>query len=209
MPKHIILYFGSFNPIHSAHVLISSYVLSSQLSDELWLVVSPHNPLKSSSTLASQSCRFTMAQLATEHLGSRLRVSDIEFNMPTPSYTFNTLKELINTNPNTSFSVLMGEDNLMTFDKWFKWCEITHLLQSIFIYPRGMSSNKGAMQNKIEELRECKGANTQLTYTILFNAPLSNLSSTALRDEFRCGGADSEEISDKVKDYIFKNQLYK
>ena len=111
------LFFGSFNPIHIGHLIIANYMASYTDLDEVWLVVSPHNPLKHKKGLSNMYDRLEMARLATES-SDYLKVSNIEFGLPQPSYTVDTLAYLKEKYPTKDFAIIMGADNLSSFKKW-------------------------------------------------------------------------------------------
>jgi len=111
------LYFGTFNPIHVGHLVIANYMVDYTDLDEVWLVVSPHNPLKQKSTLLADIHRLAIVQEAIEN-NDKLKASDIEFKLPKPSYTATTLAYLKDKHPTHQFSFIMGEDNLRTLHKW-------------------------------------------------------------------------------------------
>jgi len=111
------LFFGSFNPIHTGHLVIAEYIAENSGLDQVWLVVSPHNPLKNKSTLLSNTHRLAMAKLAVDD-SKKLKVSDIELKMPVPSYTINTILRLAEKYPKHIFTLLLGADNLESFTKW-------------------------------------------------------------------------------------------
>jgi nicotinate-nucleotide adenylyltransferase len=115
--KETVLYFGSFNPIHTGHLLIAHSVLDIEQVGEVWFVVSPQSPFKKSQQLLAENNRYYLAQLATED-NSRFKVSNIEFKMPKPSYTIDTLLYLKEKYPKRRFSLLMGSDNLIHIHKW-------------------------------------------------------------------------------------------
>jgi nicotinate-nucleotide adenylyltransferase len=132
--KRIGLLFGSFNPIHIGHLIIAETV--AQLPDlkEVWLVVSPHNPLKDKKSLLNQYDRLHLARLAIEN-NNLLRVSDIEFGLPQPSYTIDTLAQLHEKYPQYEFCLIMGEDNLAHLHKWKNYEQILKYYRLI-VYPR-------------------------------------------------------------------------
>ena len=113
----VALYFGSFNPIHNGHLIVANYLLNETDIEKLWLVVSPQNPHKQENSLLNEYQRLHLAKLATEH-DERIRVSDIEFNLPRPSYTIDTLTYLSEKYPQHEFSVLMGADSFQNLPKW-------------------------------------------------------------------------------------------
>ena len=128
------LFFGSYNPIHTGHLVIANYMANHTELDEVWLVVSPHNPLKEKSGLANMYDRLEMANLAIENTDN-IRVSDIEFNLPKPSYTIDTLTYLHEKFPTKEFVLIMGADNLISFKKW-KNFEVLLKNYQIYVYPR-------------------------------------------------------------------------
>jgi nicotinate-nucleotide adenylyltransferase len=128
------LFFGSFNPIHTGHLIIANYMASFTGLDEVWLIVSPHNPLKNKKSLSNSYDRLEMARLATEN-ALRLKVSDIEFGLPQPSYTIDTLAFLEEKYPEKSFTLLMGADNLASFKKWKNY-EVLLNNYALYVYPR-------------------------------------------------------------------------
>lgn len=135
-PSHqkIGLFFGSYNPIHVGHLIIANYMATFSGLKEVWLVVSPHNPLKHKSGLANMYDRLEMAKLATEN-APQIRVSDIEFKLPQPSYTIDTLAHLHERYPEKEFVLIMGADNLNSLKKW-KNFEVLLQNYQIYVYPR-------------------------------------------------------------------------
>jgi len=128
------LFFGSFNPIHVGHLIIAGYMANFTDLDEVWLVVSPQNPLKSRKGLGNMYDRLEMARLATEPAGN-IKVSDIEFNLPQPSYTVDTLAYLHEKYPDKEFILIMGADNLVSLKKWKNY-EVLLKNYRIYVYPR-------------------------------------------------------------------------
>lgn len=131
---HIGLFFGSFNPVHIGHMALANYMLEFTNMNEVWFVVSPHNPLKEKKDLLDQYKRLVMVQLAIDDYPG-MRASNIEFGLPQPSYTIHTLVHLKEKYPTHSFSLILGEDNLDTFHKWKNHQEILKSHQ-LFVYPR-------------------------------------------------------------------------
>src|SRR5690606_34164092 len=115
--QHIGLFFGSFNPIHTGHLIIANYMANYTALDEVWLVVTPHNPLKKKDSLINQYDRLEMVNLAIEKT-ENIRSSTIEFSLPQPSYTIDTLAHLREKYPEKAFALIMGSDNLVSFHKW-------------------------------------------------------------------------------------------
>lgn len=128
------LFFGSFNPIHAGHLIIASYMANFTDLDEVWLVVSPQNPLKNKKGLGNMYDRLEMARLAIEP-AEQLKVSDIEFNLPQPSYTIDTLAYLQEKHPTKEFVLIMGADNLASLKKWKNY-EVLLKNYAIYVYPR-------------------------------------------------------------------------
>jgi len=128
------LFFGSFNPVHTGHLIIASYLASFTDLDQVWMVVSPHNPFKDKRKLTNMYDRLEMTRLATEH-AEHLKVSDIEFGLPQPSYTVDTLAYLQEKYPGREFSLIMGADNLASLKKW-KNHEVLLANHKIYVYPR-------------------------------------------------------------------------
>ena len=128
------LFFGSFNPVHAGHLIISSYMANFTDLEEVWLVVSPQNPLKNKKGLGNMYDRLEMARLATES-ADRIKVSDIEFSLPQPSYTIDTLTYLHEKFPAKEFVLIMGGDNLASFKKWKNY-EVLLKNYQIYVYPR-------------------------------------------------------------------------
>ena len=172
------IYGGSFNPIHFGHTGLAQWVVNNTDLDEVWLMVSPNNPLKDASILADEQKRLAAAKetigdgrLAS---GKRIIVSDFEFTLPRPNYTANTLRELQKQYPQHEFTLIIGEDNLEIFPKWR---EYTYLLENfrILVYPRKGSGK--SIEQMMQELETAHIKEVQL----LANAPYFEISSTELR----------------------------
>lgn len=137
MKKRVALFGGSFNPIHNGHIALAEAVLTVRLADEVWLMVSPQNPLKQQADLLAETTRLWLAQKALSGR-ERIKVSDFEFHLPRPSYTWNTLQALHEAYPDVTFSLLIGGDNWQCFHKWAHYAEIL-ANYSIIVYPRAES----------------------------------------------------------------------
>ncbi len=120
------LYFGSFNPIHIGHLAIANYIVEYTNIDQLWFVVSPQNPFKQKKNLLDDYQRLELVHRAVDS-DDRFRVSNIEFSLPKPSYTSDTLAYLIDQHPNYTFKILMGSDNLTSFHKWKNYEKIIEI----------------------------------------------------------------------------------
>lgn len=167
---------GSFNPIHKGHISLAQGILQSGLVDEVWFVVSPHNPLKQQSDLMPDEKRFDLVQRAVAGLQG-LKASDFEFHLPKPSYMYITLRKLQEAYPNDEFTLLIGADNWHCFDRWKEYDEIL-LHYNIIIYPRQGYPVDG------HELP------SNVTYLPL---PLYNISSTQIR-QMMARGEDVSEL---------------
>ena len=134
MSKKIGLFFGTFNPIHVGHLIIANHMAEFSELNEVWLVVTPHNPHKKKNTLLEDTHRLAMVRIATEAY-PKLKASTIEFDLPQPNYTVNTLAVLEEKYPDKEFCLIMGEDNLKNLHKWKNY-EVILVRYPIFIYPR-------------------------------------------------------------------------
>lgn len=132
--KKVGLYFGSYNPIHMGHVIIAQYMREFSDLDEVWLIVTPHNPFKKKANLLDDRARFNLVQKAVEEIPG-LRASDVEFGLPQPSYTTDTLAHLKEKHPEQQFCLIMGSDNLSNLHKW-KNAEYLVTHYPIYVYPR-------------------------------------------------------------------------
>lgn len=165
----IALFGGSFNPIHCGHLAIAEAVVQQGLADEVWLMVSPHNPLKSETDLANEQLRYQWTQKAVEDI-PHVEASDYEFRMPRPSYTYLTLRQLRKERPEDTFCLCIGADNWNCFSKWREYEEIlTH--HPIIVYPR---------ENHHVEV-------VQQPNVTLLNMPLHRVSSTDIRQRLERG----------------------
>ncbi|MCF6348424.1 MAG: nicotinate-nucleotide adenylyltransferase [Flavobacteriaceae bacterium] len=132
--KKIGLYFGTFNPIHIGHMAIANHLVEFSDLDEVWMVVTPHSPFKKKASLLADNHRFQLVQIATEEY-PKLKPSNIEFKLPQPNYTVNTLAHISEKYPQHNFSLIMGSDNLKSFHKWKNY-EVILERHDIYMYPR-------------------------------------------------------------------------
>ena len=137
--KRVGIFGGSFNPIHLGHTALAAYICEQGLVDEVWLMVSPQNPLKQNRELLDEQERLTMARLATAPYPT-LKACDFEFRLPRPSYTYHTLQALRKAYPNCEFSLIIGEDNWQCFSRWYRGKDIARETP-IIVYPRGSESS--------------------------------------------------------------------
>jgi len=188
------LYFGTFNPIHIGHLIIANHMAEYSDLDQIWMVVTPHNPLKKKSTLLDDYHRLQMVHLATEDFPD-LKPSDIEFKLLQPNYTVNTLAHLQEKHPNYEFSLIMGEDNLKSFHKWKNY-EVILAHHEIYVYPR-LSSEEDLLKLK----------NHPKIHFV--DAPIVEISSTFIRDNIKNGKNIKPLLPNKVWEYIDHNNFYK
>ena len=192
--KKIGLYFGTFNPIHIGHLTIANHMVEYSDLDEIWMVVTPHNPFKKKSSLLDNHHRLEMVHQATESY-PKISPSDIEFKLPQPNYTVNTLAHLEERFSNKSFSLIMGEDNLKSFHKWKNYETILDHY-SIYVYPR-------ISENSIPEQFI---NHTKITKV---DAPIMEISSTFIRKAIKEKKNCNPLLSQKVWDYIDFMNFYK
>ena len=164
------IYGGSFNPVHFGHVGLARWVIENTDLDELWLLVSPNNPLKPAGILAPEAERLAAVQEAVKDI-PHVKASDFEFALPRPSYTANTLRELQRAYPEHEFTLVIGEDNLAIFDQWREYEYILNHFR-IFVYPRHGSDSISNFKFQISNAKNI---------IFLASAPLFDISSTAIR----------------------------
>lgn len=160
------LFFGSYNPIHVGHMIIANHMVEYSDLEEVWMVVTPHNPFKKKSSLLDNHHRFQLVLRATEDY-SKLKPSNIEFDLPQPNYTINTLVHLEEKFPQHHFNLIMGMDNLHSFPKWKNYDKILDH-HELYVYPRVSDKSKPA------ELMVHKNVH-------LIAAPIVEISSTFIR----------------------------
>lgn len=193
--KKVGLFFGSFNPIHIGHLVIAEYMAEFTPLQEIWFVVSPRNPLKKKETLLVENQRIRMVRLAIEY-DTRFKASSIEFNLPRPSYTINTLAHLNEKHPNMEFSLILGLDNLATLHKWKNY-EVLLKNYKIYVYPRVSSGG------------EPLAALATHPSVVVTDAPIVELSSTFIRKAISEGKTIKHMVPPQVGDYIKEMHFYK
>ena len=146
--KRIGIFGGSFNPIHLGHTALAAYICEQGLVDEVWLMVSPQNPLKRDLTLLDENERLTMARLAVASY-PMLKASDFEFTLPRPSYTYHTLQALRAAYPECEFSLIIGEDNWQCFHRWYRGEDIARETP-IIVYPRKAEGSERKVESKTQ-----------------------------------------------------------
>lgn len=193
MKKSVAVYFGSFNPIHIGHEELANHLIRYDLVDELWFVISPCNPLKKRSDLLNEYIRLQMVDRAIR-TNPKLKTCDIEFSMSIPSYTIDTLKKLTEEYPDIDFSLIIGSDNALVFDKWMDYKEILNNYP-IWVYPRlGYDFNE--VKHKYPQMK-------------LLSTPYYDISSTQVRDGISKGIDVGEMLNPNVYKFIKYNNLYK
>ncbi|MFI5220600.1 MAG: nicotinate (nicotinamide) nucleotide adenylyltransferase [Bacteroidia bacterium] len=185
------LLFGSFNPVHNGHIEIANFMANHTSLHEVWLVVSPQNPLKSFDSLVEDYHRYKMVEMAIENC-PKLKASNIEFNLPKPSYTVDTLEHLRKKYPDYEFIVIMGSDLLQDFNKWKK-PELILQHHEIFVYPR-----KNSAPETFNNHPKIK----------FIDAPLIEISSTAIRKSISEKRDVGKLLPEKVFNYIVKMHFY-
>jgi nicotinate-nucleotide adenylyltransferase len=189
---YIGLYFGSFNPIHHGHLMIASYIVQQSDLDQVWFILSPQNPLKPSSSLLNEYHRFHLVNLAIEG-DKNLKASDIEFKLPKPSYTADTLAYLLEKYPQHRFAVIMGSDSLENLPKWKNYSYILKHFP-LYIYKRaGFELPKTYPGSQI----------------FLIEAPLIPISSTHIRDNIKSGRSIRYLVPEEVREEIEQNGYYR
>ena len=185
------LFFGSFNPVHIGHLIIANYMISFTDLDELWFIVSPHNPLKNKESLLDEGLRIEMLRLAVG-LNSRIKVSDVESGLTKPSYTIHTLAYLKEKHPGFDFVIIMGADGLSSFSKWKDHQFIEQHFER-YVYPRpGFESF---------DFGSCKNCS-------FHSAPLIDISSTQIRKALAERRDVRYYLPNGVYDFILSRSLY-
>lgn len=192
--KKIGLFFGTFNPIHTGHLIIANYMAEFSDLHEVWLVVTPHNPLKKKRTLLEDHHRLAMVQMAIEDY-PKLKASNIEFHLPQPNYTVNTLAHLEEKYPGKEFCLIMGEDNLKNLHKWKNY-EVLLSRYLLYVYPR-ISGEPENLQFK-DHAR-----------IIRLKAPIVELSSTFIRKAIRDKKDIRPMLPSEVWTYVDKMNFYR
>ncbi len=190
--KKIGLYFGSYNPVHVGHLALANYIAENLHLDEIWFVVSPHNPFKDSSGLIEAEHRVKMLIIATRDY-PKFKVCDLELQLPKPSYTYKTIHEINSRFPDMDLSIIMGSDNVISIDKWKNIDDIMERCK-IIVYPRpGYPINKEELSDNF----------------LFIEAPVFDIDSTLIRK----GLAESKDyrflLPCAVYDYILDNNLFK
>jgi len=192
------LYFGSFNPVHLGHLVIANHMLNLADLDEVWFVVTPSSPHKQGVSMIPEEHRLQMAHLAlADH--PHLKASDVEFNLPRPNYTADTMHHLREAHPEVTFSIIMGQDNLESFHTW-KDHESLVAAHRMLIYPR---LTQGTSESEARAAMWLVHDNVEV-----HEAPIIAISSTYVRDAIMAGHDVQFLLPDAVVAYIGNNHFY-
>ena len=191
--KQTAVFSGSFNPIHIGHLALANYIAEFTDLDEILFVVSPHNPLKNADDLLSDDIRLEMTRLAVRDYAG-FTVSDIEFGMPKPSYTIDTLNKLSNENPDTDFTLIIGADSWNDIHKWRNYKELLSKYK-LLVYPRRGYEIiiEEAYRQNVQQIK----------------APLIEVSSTFIRNMLATGKEVRAFIPESVYNYIKQHGIYR
>ncbi|TXD52417.1 MULTISPECIES: nicotinate (nicotinamide) nucleotide adenylyltransferase [unclassified Polaribacter] len=188
------LYFGTFNPIHVGHLIIANYMVEHSDLDEIWLVVTPHNPFKKKSSLLDNHDRFELVLKATEGY-EKIKPSDIEFKLPQPNYTVYTLAHMSEVYPEKEFCLIMGEDNLKSFHKWKNYETILEH-HHLYVYPRITQREIDHQFKKHPKIHK-------------MDAPIVQISSTMIRKGIKDKKNVKPMLTKDVWEYIDEMNFYK
>lgn len=200
------LYFGTFNPIHVGHLVIANYMAEYTDLDQVWLVVTPQNPLKKKSSLLADYHRLALVKVAIQD-NLKLRASDVEFNLPQPNYTATTLAYLKEKYPDYEFSMIMGEDNLRTLHKWYNF---EHLMSNyrFYVYPRVLTTAEEEEVISIGVRPETRLAD-HASIIMCDDAPVMKVSSSFVRQSIKDGKDVRYLLTEPVYQYIDEMNFYR
>lgn len=188
------LYFGTFNPIHIGHLIIANHMAEHSDLDQIWFVVTPQSPFKVKASMLDNHDRFEMVYRATADY-PKLRANDIEFGMPQPNYTINTLAYLQEKFPMHEFALIMGEDNLKSLHKWKNY-ELILANHHIYVYPRLSEGHVEAQFDQHPKIH-------------LVSAPIMELSSTFIRKAIKAGKNVKPMLPENVWEYVDEMNFYR
>jgi len=188
------LYFGTFNPIHVGHLIIANYMVENSDLDEIWMVVTPHNPFKKKSTLLDNNHRFEMVYKATENY-PKIKPSAIEFKLPQPNYTVHTLAHISDRYQDKEFCLIMGEDNLNSLHKWKNYETILEH-HHIYVYPRITEESLDTRFNTHPKIHKIA-------------APIVQISSKMIRKGIKEQKNIQPLLSKKVWEYVDEMNFYR
>ncbi len=188
------LFFGTFNPIHVGHLIVANHLAEYSDLDQVWLVVTPHSPFKNKGSLLADHQRLEMVYLATEDY-DKLKHCDVEFKLPQPNYSINTLQHLKAKYPDKTFCLIMGEDNLEGFNKWKDYESILRDY-ILYVYPR---NSNGGIASKFIDHKHIK----------YVDAPIVELSSTFIRKSIKDGKIVRPMLPEPAWVYLDEMNFYK
>lgn len=195
------LFFGTFNPIHVGHLVIANYMAQYTDLDQVWLVVTPQNPLKQKSSLLPDFHRLMLVKEAIDD-NPKLKASDVEFALNKPNYTIHTLTHLLERYPENTFSLILGEDNLRTLHKWYNYEQILGK-HKLYVYPRATT--------EAEKNYETHSSDLFSHENVIFchDVPVMNVSSTFIRNAIKEGKDVRYLLTEPVKKYVDEMNFYK
>ncbi|MDG1227344.1 MAG: nicotinate (nicotinamide) nucleotide adenylyltransferase [Polaribacter sp.] len=188
------LYFGTFNPVHIGHLIIANHMVEHSDLDEVWMVVTPHNPFKKKNSLLDNNHRFELVYRATENY-SKIKPSNIEFKLPQPNYTVYTLAHIAEAYPDKEFCLIMGEDNLKSLHKWKNYETILEH-HHIYVYPRISEGKIETQFDKHPKIHKIA-------------APIVQISSTMIRKAIKDKKNVAPLLTQEVWGYIDEMNFYK
>lgn len=188
------LYFGTFNPIHVGHIIIANHLVEYSDLDQIWMVVTPHNPHKKKSSLLENHHRYELVYIALEDY-PKIKPSDIEFKLPQPNYTVNTLAHIGEKYPQHEFSLIMGEDNLKSFHKWKNY-EVILENHEVYYYPRIAEGTVKTMFENHPKIHKV-------------DAPIIQISATLIRDGIKNNNNVAPMLTKEVWNYIDEMNFYR
>lgn len=187
------LFFGTYNPVHVGHMVIANYMIEFTDLDQLWMIVTPQNPFKQKESMLKDYDRLHLVKLAIGD-DQNIKASDIEFGLPQPNYTSNTLAYLEEKYPDHEFVLIMGADNLRHFNKW-KNSEYILQNHELYVYPRIDSEDGGELRDH-EQVK-------------MVDAPIMKVSSSFIRQAIHDGKSVMHYMPKDVADYVKEMNLYK
>jgi nicotinate-nucleotide adenylyltransferase len=201
MMKNIGLFFGTFNPIHVGHLILANFMAQQPEIDQVWMVVTPRNPFKEKDTLLADIHRLALVREAVDE-NPLLQASNIEFDLPQPNYTVDTLIHLVEEHPENNFTLIMGEDNLRSFHKWKNY-EVILENHDILVYPRVYTESE-----KLETSVQAKkmAAHPKIK---LVDAPLMKVSSSVIRKMIAEGKDVQYILTPEVFKYVDEMNFYR
>lgn len=201
--KQIGLFFGSFNPVHQGHLILANYLVEETALEEVWFVITPQSPFKQKQRLLDNHHRLAMVEEAIEGY-PKLKVSTVEFGLPAPQYTALTIAHLMEKHPEASFSLIVGQDHLKSFHKWYNYQALLEGHQ-IYVYPRmpeeALAASKPLKQPKPEILNHSN--------LILVPAPVVEISSSYIRKALKAGKNIRPLLPPAVWKYMDEMNFYR